>query len=136
MCDRKHGGFWPNLRHFDVTIDLFLWRIPLTKNTNVKKTEIHTPLSICLKSLNFKIYETFSNKIVINMATFCSIPGNRRKDPSSHGKASFLLIIYRLAVSVRLLCFLFTERACMIFSNFKFITSNNSKYISEVFHEK
>ncbi len=52
MCDRKHGGYWPNLRHFDVTIDLFLWRIPLTKNTNVKKTEIHTPLSICLKWWN------------------------------------------------------------------------------------
>ena len=25
MCDQKHGGFWPNIRHFDVTIDLFLW---------------------------------------------------------------------------------------------------------------
>jgi hypothetical protein len=25
MCDQKHGGFWPNLRHFDVTIDLNLW---------------------------------------------------------------------------------------------------------------
>ncbi len=23
-CPQKHGGFWPNLRHFDVTIDLFL----------------------------------------------------------------------------------------------------------------
>ncbi len=25
MCRQKHGGFLPNLRHFDVTIDLFLW---------------------------------------------------------------------------------------------------------------
>ncbi len=25
ICTQKHGGFWPNLRHFDVTIDLFLW---------------------------------------------------------------------------------------------------------------
>ncbi len=24
-CLQKHGRFWPNLRHFDLTIDLFLW---------------------------------------------------------------------------------------------------------------
>ena len=30
-CNQKHGGFWPNLRHFDVTISLFSCRTPLTK---------------------------------------------------------------------------------------------------------
>ena len=90
MCDQKHGGFWPNLRHFDVTIDLFLWRIPLTLNTNVKKTEIHTPRSICLKqkepNLKFpcEIFKYFSN-----MPAFCSVPGCQKspgtKDVSSHG---------------------------------------------------
>ena len=30
-CNKKHGGFWPNLRHFDVTISLFSCRTPLTK---------------------------------------------------------------------------------------------------------
>ena len=30
-CNQKHGGFWPNLRHFDVTISLFPCRTPLTK---------------------------------------------------------------------------------------------------------
>ena len=29
--NQKHGGFWPNLRHFDVTISLFSCRTPLTK---------------------------------------------------------------------------------------------------------
>ena len=29
--NEKHGGFWPNLRHFDVTISLFSCRTPLTK---------------------------------------------------------------------------------------------------------
>ena len=30
-CNQKHGGFWPNLRHFDVTVSLFSCRIPLTR---------------------------------------------------------------------------------------------------------
>ena len=28
-CNQKHGGFWPNLRHFDVS--LFSCRTPLTR---------------------------------------------------------------------------------------------------------
>ena len=32
-CNQKHGGFWPNLRHFDVTISLFSCRTPLTNCT-------------------------------------------------------------------------------------------------------
>ncbi len=51
------------------------------------------------------------------------------------GKASFLLIIYRLGPSA--LLFVYWTRVHDIF---KFITSNNSKYISEarseVLHEK
>ena len=30
-CNQKHGGFWPNLRHFDVTVSLFSCRTPLTR---------------------------------------------------------------------------------------------------------
>ena len=30
-CNKKHGGFWPNLRHFDVTVSLFSCRTPLTR---------------------------------------------------------------------------------------------------------
>ena len=30
-CNQKHGGLWPNLRHFDVTISLFSCRAPLTQ---------------------------------------------------------------------------------------------------------
>ena len=32
-CNQKHGGFWPNLRHFDVTVSLFSCRTPLTNYT-------------------------------------------------------------------------------------------------------
>ena len=30
-CNQKHGGFWPNLRYFDVTVSLFSCRTPLTR---------------------------------------------------------------------------------------------------------
>ena len=30
-CNQKHGGFWPNLRHFDVTVSLFSCSTPLTR---------------------------------------------------------------------------------------------------------
>ena len=30
-CNQKHGGFWQNLRHFDVTVSLFSCRTPLTR---------------------------------------------------------------------------------------------------------
>ena len=35
-CNQKHGGFWPNLRHFDVTVSLFSCRTPLTRYLSSK----------------------------------------------------------------------------------------------------
>ena len=40
-CNQKHGGFWPNLRHFDVTVSLFSCRIPLTKYLSGKNLSMN-----------------------------------------------------------------------------------------------
>ena len=47
-CNQKHGGFWPNLRHFDVTVSLFSCRTPLTrylsgKNLNTSRGQWMAP---------------------------------------------------------------------------------------------
>ena len=47
-CNQKHGGFWPNLRHFDVTVSLFSCRTPLTRYLSGKncKNFKHEPWSV------------------------------------------------------------------------------------------
>ena len=44
-CNQKHGGFWPNLRHFDVTVSLFSCRTPLTRYLSGKNYK-HEPWSV------------------------------------------------------------------------------------------
>ena len=41
VCDQKHGGF--DVTIF-VTIDLFSWRFPLTRGSNVRGRQSSTPL--------------------------------------------------------------------------------------------
>ena len=51
-CNQKHGGFWPNLRHFDVTVSLFSCRTPLTRYLSGKNIDIIGPIISMGKNLS------------------------------------------------------------------------------------
>jgi hypothetical protein len=66
VCDQKHGGF-------DVTIDLFSWRFPLTRGSNVRGRQSSTPPdSTMIYVLTVYIFSWSMGKYFENLFWFLS----------------------------------------------------------------